>query len=57
LKDGKSLSKGSPLGNLDPFVDNEGILRMKGRLQFSDLGFESKHPIILPKGYVSLKAG
>lgn len=33
---------------MHPFIDSSGILRVGGRLTNSDLGFERKHPIILP---------
>lgn len=49
----RSLPKHSKLSKLNPFLDQEGILRIKGRLQFSSLGYNSKHPIILPKGHFS----
>ncbi|XP_068247899.1 uncharacterized protein [Palaemon carinicauda] len=48
LTQGKQLKKGSPLNKLDPFLDNEGLFIIKGRLEYSDLCYESKHPIILP---------
>ena len=44
-----SVPKYSKLHKLDPFIDNDGIVRIKGRLQFSDLSYDCKHPIILPK--------
>lgn len=49
----KAVPKHSNLRNLDPFIDDEGIVRIKGRLQFSDLSYDSKHPVILPKGHFS----
>lgn len=30
-------------------MDYEGLSRIKGRLQFADLSYESKHPMIIPK--------
>jgi hypothetical protein len=39
----------SPLNELDPFIDEEGVLRVGGRLRRSQLRKELKHPIILPK--------
>jgi hypothetical protein len=40
--------------NLDPFLDEEGILRVGGRLKRSSLMYGVKHPIILPKeGHVT----
>ncbi|XP_068235740.1 uncharacterized protein [Palaemon carinicauda] len=53
LSDQRLIPKNSKLRKLDPFIDDKGIVRIKGRLQFSDLGYESKHPIILPKGHFS----
>ena len=41
----------SKLLQLDPFLDEEGILRVGGRLGFSNLTFGQKHPIILPKSH------
>lgn len=42
--------KSSSLYSLAPFIDGEGILRVGGRLQHSNLPFNQKHPVILPKG-------
>jgi hypothetical protein len=42
----------SPSGSLkplNPFLDSEGILRVGGRLQGSDLPYDAKHPIIIPQ--------
>ena len=49
LEEGKRLTKDSKLIKLDPFLDEDGLLRVRGRIQLSELAFESKHPIILPK--------
>ncbi|XP_077992825.1 uncharacterized protein LOC144446858 [Glandiceps talaboti] len=48
-----SLEKGQqtkigPLKSLLPFLDDEGILRVGGRLQNSDLPYNAKHPILIP---------
>ena len=53
LKQGKTVSRGSALSKLTPFVDKDGLLRVKGRLQMSELSYEEKHPIILPKDHSS----
>lgn len=34
--------------NLSPFIDNENVIRVGGRLRQSNLSFETKHPILLP---------
>ncbi|XP_066958212.1 uncharacterized protein [Macrobrachium rosenbergii] len=48
------LPKGSPLVKLDPYLDEEGLLRIKGRLENAELSFECKHPIIVPGTYIAL---
>ena len=47
LKMPEDLCKG-PLKKLAPFVDQDGILRVGGRLQNSNLPYEVRHPVILP---------
>ena len=34
---------------LTPFIDHEGVLRVGGRLENSNIAFSSKHPALLPK--------
>ena len=53
LKRGKSIPKQSKLNKLDPFIGDDGLMRVKGRLQLSDLSYESKHPIILPACHIA----
>ncbi|GFV57120.1 integrase catalytic domain-containing protein [Trichonephila clavipes] len=43
-----SLPPKSPLRSLHPFIDEHGLIQVGGRLQNSQLRFNSKHPIILP---------
>jgi len=51
LLESKSLPKGNCLYRLDPFVDQDGLLRVGGRLSLSP--YEVKHPVILPrKGHI-----
>lgn len=46
---GKNLPKESALGRLDAFVDGDGVIRVGGRLQNTELLDDNcKHPIILP---------
>ncbi|XP_045773302.1 uncharacterized protein LOC123872805 [Maniola jurtina] len=47
LKNKKLPSK--KLQRLAVFIDNDGILRIGGRLSKSDLPYEAKHPALLPK--------
>lgn len=43
------LPKGHPLAKLCPGFDDEGILRVGGRLSRAETSFDVKHPIIIPK--------
>ncbi|XP_067947249.1 uncharacterized protein [Watersipora subatra] len=50
LQSFQPLKRSSALLRLYPFLDNNGILRIGGRLENSTmLSYEEKHPIILPK--------
>ena len=54
LESGSELNKGSPIQKLNPFIGEDKLLRVGGRLQFSHLSFDEMHPVILPKGHLSL---
>ena len=54
LRKGRNIPKCSSLVKLSPFVAEDGFLRVQGRLQFSQLSWEEKHPIILPKSHLTL---
>lgn len=43
----QALPKGSPLKNLDPFLDDQGLLRVGGRIQESNLSQVEKNPLII----------
>ena len=43
------IPKSSSIYSLDPYVDNKGILRVRGRLQSASIRDEAKHPAVLPK--------
>ncbi|XP_041633560.1 uncharacterized protein [Drosophila kikkawai] len=45
------LSPRSELLSLNPFIDAGGLMRVGGRLQNSQLDFDAKHPMILPKSH------
>ncbi|GIY25512.1 reverse transcriptase [Caerostris extrusa] len=49
LKKNKSVPPQSKLYSLVPYVDDREILRVKGRLEQSELFHNEKHPVILPK--------
>lgn len=53
LHKGKSVAASSRLLKLKPFIGVDGLLRLEGRLHFSDLSFESKHPIVLPRSHLA----
>ena len=47
LQTGKELPRSSKLLQFDPFLDENGLLRAKGRISKSHLEYETKHPILL----------
>ena len=53
LRQGRSISRASKIAKLSPFLSEDGLLRVSGRIQFAKLSYEEKHPIILPKSHVS----
>ena len=54
LNAGKVINKSHSLYKLSPFLDDNGLMRVGGRLQLSDLSYDAKHPIVLPKCHLSL---
>lgn len=48
LTKNKQLNGKSTLNALFPFMDNDGIIRVGGRLQNSSFSYNVKHPIIIP---------
>ena len=44
-----NMKKVSALYQLDPLQDEDGILRVGGRIQLADMPYEVKHPVILPR--------
>lgn len=50
----KELQYSSPLYRLDPFVDNQGMLRVGGITKAASISEDVKHPVLLPtEGNVS----
>ena len=45
----KMVPESISISQLDPFLDNRGILRVGGRLRKSNLTGEENHPVILSK--------
>lgn len=50
LSDQLTVKGTSPLYKLDPYFDQNGIIRVGGRLSKGDISEDIKHPILLPKG-------
>ncbi|CAG4951544.1 unnamed protein product [Colias eurytheme] len=48
LKNNEKLNKKSKLTSLNPFVGQDGVLRVGGRLRHASLSDGMKHPIIIP---------
>ncbi|XP_068227672.1 uncharacterized protein [Palaemon carinicauda] len=48
LQQNEPVPKCSQIANLNPFLDEQGILRVGGRIVNSDLSLKEKKPIILP---------
>ena len=47
LLERKSLPKRSPLLKFNPFLDDQRLMRVGGRLENSDYPYEKKHPLII----------
>jgi len=45
----QSKSTSHPLSSLNPFIDQNGILRVGGRLSNADITVDAKYPTLLPK--------
>lgn len=45
---GEQLSNKSRLLLLTPLIDNNGLLRVGGRLKNAMIDYDEKHPIIIP---------
>ena len=48
-KKNPALKRTSCLRKLDPFLDEQGLLRVGGRLKNATTPYEVKHPILIPK--------
>ena len=54
LARGQSVSKSSTIYKLGPFMSEDGLIRMKGRLQMAEMSADEKQPVILPKCHLSM---
>jgi len=48
ILEGKTSTSRGKLDNLNLFLDRDGLIRVGGRLQMSELAFTQRHPILLP---------
>lgn len=51
LSQTNSVKANSTLLALSPFLDDNGLIRVGGRLKNSNLNYSGKHPIVLPKNH------
>ncbi|XP_026462792.1 uncharacterized protein LOC113365449 [Ctenocephalides felis] len=51
LSNHEPIKTKSDLKSLNPFLDENGILRVGGRIKLSDLGYDKRHPMVLPKNH------
>ncbi|XP_011156998.1 uncharacterized protein LOC105194004 [Solenopsis invicta] len=49
LSQGNSVNSNSSLFLLSPFMDKDGLMRVGGRLKNSDLQYDARHQILLPR--------
>ncbi|XP_036149070.1 uncharacterized protein LOC118647739 [Monomorium pharaonis] len=55
MEEGRAIATSSKLLSLTPFLDGNGIIRVGGRLKNSALSYDTRHPILLPKGHCLTK--
>lgn len=53
LNDEKQCPRSSPLQKLTPFLDDNGLIRVGGRLRNANIDTRAKHPLVLPYSKVS----
>lgn len=49
LSKGDAINTSSSILSLSPFMDEAGLMRVGGRLKNSELQFDARHPILLPR--------
>ncbi|KAL3967947.1 NLR family CARD domain-containing protein 3 [Sarotherodon galilaeus] len=50
IANGKDIPKHSSLQKFSPYCDDEGLLRIGGRLKHANIDCKEKHPLIIPGG-------
>ncbi|XP_025266573.1 uncharacterized protein LOC112638676 [Camponotus floridanus] len=48
VRESRPVPRGSHLARLHPFIDDDGILRVGGRLKHAILTYDERHPMIAP---------
>ena len=51
LKDGKPVKTSSKIIKLKPFMNDDGVMRVGGRVSMAPISADAKNPMILPKDY------
>ena len=51
IQEQNPLPRKSKLAGLQPMIDQDGLIRVGGRLDKADLPYEFKHPVVLPKDH------
>jgi len=47
LRTSRRIAPKSPIASLNPFVDDDGVLRVGGRLRNAPLPYDARHPVLL----------
>jgi hypothetical protein len=51
LSTGGGIEKNSTIRNLSPFLDENGVIRVGGRIRNANLAYNQKHPVLIPKNH------
>lgn len=52
LSNNKNLNSSSTILSLSPFMTDDGLIRVGGRLNNANLDFDARHPILLPRNHI-----
>jgi hypothetical protein len=51
LSTGGGIEKNSTIRNLSPFLDENGVIRVGGRIRNANLAYNQKHPVLISKNH------
>jgi hypothetical protein len=54
LAKGATVSSKSKIAKLSPYMGEDGLLRVKGRLDEAEMSYDGKHPIIVPRSHLAV---